>query len=426
LLQGGRKRGGHVTDLDTYFNRIDRFDGQIGAFWTVTPEVAHAHEDGPLAGIGIGVKDNIDVAGVRCTNGTPYFATRIAETDAEAIRRLRAAGAAIMGKTAQHELAFGGTTQNEHFGNCRNPWDTRRIPGGSSGGSGAAVAADLCAAALGTDTGGSVRVPAALCGVTGLRPTHGTIPNDGVFPTSWSFDTVGPIARSANLLRRLTEAMTGLELPTKPANALRIGLFVPDCDAEIAAAVRVAADMVGEVSPYEPPPLAEAWTVAWRIVAVEALAIHKERLSAQPGLFGEDVRTRLISGEAIGGVQHAADLEWARNWKRQIADVFEGLDMIALPTTLGVAGRADESEMNAATRSVSAVTYPWVLAGLPAIALPCGFSSEGLPISIQLVGPAGGDAKLLDAAEAFQLATDWHLRFPPLETSDSVSAAGPL
>jgi aspartyl-tRNA(Asn)/glutamyl-tRNA(Gln) amidotransferase subunit A len=193
-------------------------------------------------------------------------------------------------------------------------------------------------------------------------------------------------------------------------------LNIPECDPEVAQACRTAAAQVGDVSGLEPPQLEleEAWTVVWRIVAVEALAIHQARLSEHPELFGEDVRTRLLKGQAIAAVQHAADLQWARNWRGRLLGLFERVDVIALPTTLSVAGRVDESEMDATSRAVSAVTYPWSLAGLPALALPCGFSRAGLPISLQLIGAPGSDAALLDAAEAFQAQTDWHLRAPSL------------
>lgn len=159
-------------------------------------------------------------------------------------------------------------------------------------------------------------------------------------------------------------------------------------------------------------PAGEAWTVIWRIVSFEALALHRARLSQHPELYGDDARARLLAGEAIDGALHAADLQWGREGRERLLEMFERVDVIALPTTQDVATRIDESDMNATTRSVSALTYPWSLAGLPALALPCGFSRAGLPISIQLVGPPGSDARLLDAGEGFQTVTDWHLRTP--------------
>ena len=271
-----RIRSGEIGSLDAteaYLERIERLDGRIRAYITVTAEsareqagaadeaLARGETLGPLHGLPVALKDNIDTAGVRTTVGSAFFADHVPERDAEVARRLREAGAVLLGKVTMHEFAYGATTQNPHHGFCRNPWDLERIPGGSSGGSGAAVSAGLCAAALGTDTGGSVRIPAALNGVSALRPTNGRVSNRGVFPITWTFDTVGPLARAVADLALVFSVLPGFD-PEDPGSAnrpadevldrldlglagLRIGVpetfFFEDVDDEVVSVVRAAA-----------------------------------------------------------------------------------------------------------------------------------------------------------------------------------------
>jgi aspartyl-tRNA(Asn)/glutamyl-tRNA(Gln) amidotransferase subunit A len=446
-----RLRAGQLTSsalTEAYLDRIRRLDRTIGAFVTVTEEAALARARsldlafarqgpvGPLHGMPVAVKDNIDTAGVRTTAGSAFFATRVPDRDATVVARLTAAGAVIVGKTALHEFAFGATTQNPHHGCCRNPWDLDRIPGGSSGGSGAAVGAGLCAAALGTDTGGSVRIPGALNGITALRPTRGSLSAHGVFPVSWTFDTVGPMARSAADVAELFEAIVGYDaadpgsldgmpgrsLAADGLRGLRIGIprgylfdeVEPDVDSAVRGGIEVIAGLGATIEEIELPGVAAAVDVATRIILAEALAVHRDRLEQDPGCFGEDVRRRLGTGTALTGAEYAQLRQDARVWRRAVADLLSRVDVVLGPVTAIVAPPAIGAETIETTRRLTRFTYGWSLAGVPAISVPCGFSSDGLPIGMQLVARAWRDRTLLDVGIAYQQVTDWHAREPSL------------
>lgn len=447
-----RLQRGELSSLSlvqAYLDRIERDGGTVGAFVTVTAEAAlsqaaasdeareRGHLLGPLHGLPVALKDNIDTAGVRTTIGSRFFFDRVPEADAEVARRLRQAGAVLLGKLALHEFAYGATTQNPHHGVCRNPWDLDRIPGGSSGGSGAAVAAGLTPAALGTDTGGSVRIPAALNGVSGLRPTLGRVSIRGVFPITWTFDTVGPIARSVIDLTPLLTVLAGFD-PEDPASidrpvddyqrevereitGLRIGVprnfFFDDVDPEIVAAVRAAADVLAglgaEIEQIEVPGVEETHGGTTQMIWAEALAIHRRRLADEPQLFGEDVRRRLRLGDDVSGADYAACRERARRWRRTVERLFESVDVVLCPATGIVAPLAAESETIETTWRLTLLTYAWSLADVPALAIPCGFSSQGLPIGLQLAAAQWQEGLLLRVGAAYQRETSWHLRQPP-------------
>jgi aspartyl-tRNA(Asn)/glutamyl-tRNA(Gln) amidotransferase subunit A len=450
----GRLRRGEISSTElteTYLARIERRDGTLKSFVTVASESARARALaadqalergkllGPLHGLPIALKDNIDTAGLRTTVGSRFFAERAPADEAEVARRLREAGAVLLGKTALHEFALGATTQNPHHGACRNPWDPSRIPGGSSGGSGAALAADFCAAAFGTDTGGSVRIPAALNGVTGLRPTLRRVSNRGVFPVSWSLDVVGPMARSVVDVAQLLTVVAGFD-PGDPgsldrpvddypstlelgADGLRVGVprsfYFEDLDEEVERAVRAAAEVLAasgaEVEEIGLDGAADACEATSQIIRAEALAVHRERLEGNPELFGEDLRRRLPLGYDVSGADYAAHRQTGRVWTRTVERAFERTDILLTPVTGTVAPRADESETIETTRRLTRLTYGWSLAGVPTLVLPCGFSADGLPIGAQLAAPNWQEAKLLRAGAAYQLETDWHLRAPELE-----------
>ena len=448
-----RLRRGEISSVElteACLDRIERHDAEVGAFITVSADLARAQALvadealgrgaplGPLHGLPCALKDNIDTAGVRTTVGSRFFTDNVPDRDAEVWRRLREAGAVLLGKVALHEFAFGGTTQNPHHGNCRNPWDLERIPGGSSGGSGAAVAAGMCAAALGTDTGGSVRIPAALNGLSGLRPTTGRVSIRGVFPITWSFDTVGPMARAVADLASLLAVLAGFD-PEDPlsidrpaddyvaaldqsAEGLRIGFpagfFLDDVDDDVVRAVRAAAEIFAglgaSVEEIDLPGAGDAVFASTRIIWAEARAIHAERLAEQPELFGADVRRRLGLGEEVSGVDYASYVERGRRWRREVEDAFERVDVVLAPTTAIVAPVAAESEMIQTTVQLTRFTYGWTLAGVPALSIPCGFSAEGLPIGLQLAAAPWRETTLLRAGAAYQRETDWHLRAPAL------------
>ena len=451
-----RLRSGELSSVELTeqcLERIERLDAELRVFVTVTADLARERARGadealargellgPLHGLPVALKDNIDTAGIRTTAGAGFLADRVPREDAAVVERLDAAGAVLVGKVQLHELAYGGTTQNPHFGPCRNPWDPERIPGGSSGGSGAAVAAGMCAAALGTDTGGSVRIPAALNGVSGLRPTTGAISNRGLVWLTHSFDTIGPLARTVEDVAALYATLAGYD-PEEPTSVpgsqgdplaeletgiegMRIGLpasfYFDDADEPVVAAVRAAGDALAglgaSVVEVELPGSAEALEAGTRIIWAEALATHRDRLAAEPESFGEDVRRRLPSGEGVSGADYANAVQTGREWRRMLDGVFEEVDAILSPVSGAVAPLAADCETIETTRKLTIRTYGWSLAGVPALAVPCGFSPEGMPIGMQLAAPAWREPTLFRIGAAYQRATDWHLREPPLVTA---------
>lgn len=409
---------------------------------------------GALDGLPIAIKDNIDVAGVRCTAGSAWFAGRVPDRDAEVTRKLREAGAVIVAKTNMHELAYGATTLNPHYGLCRNPWDITRVAGGSSGGSGAALGADLCFAALGTDTGGSVRIPAALNGVTALRPTYGSVSNRGVLPISPSLDTVGAMARSAVDVASLARVIAGYDLrdpyavappaspeqtalavsaqvPTGsggPLDGLRVGVargfFFDGVGDAMAANARAAVDtLVGLgawASEIDMSDAGRARDDCAELIRAEALALHERRLERYGDAIGADVRERLELGRESTGVQVARALDRMRHWQARMREAFLEVDVILTPTTPDVAPRSDDGHMIALTAELTRLTYPWSLGWLPAISFPSGVAEEGLPTAVQLAAAPWQDELLLLIAKEFQRVTSFHLRRPP-----RVEAAAP-
>jgi aspartyl-tRNA(Asn)/glutamyl-tRNA(Gln) amidotransferase subunit A len=436
--------------VHTYLERIERSDAAVGAFVMVTADAArkqaaaadaaleHGRLLGPLHGLPVALKDNIATAGVQTTIGSKFFADHIPDEDAEVARRLREAGAVLIGKAALHEFAYGATTQNRHYGPCRNPWDLARIPGGSSGGSGAAVAAGMTAAALGTDTGGSVRIPAALNGVSAIRPTFGRVSNRGVFPITWTFDTVGPMARAVTDLAPLLSVISGfdaddpgsVDVPREEfarelergVEGLRFGVprnfFFDGVDHEIVTAVRRAGDVFdhlgAEVKEIEVRGAEATHEQTTQIIWAEAHAIHRSRLEKSPELFGGDVHRRLLLGQGVSGADYAECRQRVREWRRDVERLFGAVDIVLSPTTGIVAPLAEESETIETTRQLTQLTYAWSLAALPALAIPCGFSANGLPIGLQLAAARWHEGVLLRAGAAYQRETNWHVREPPL------------
>ena len=399
---------------------------------------------GPLGGIPIAVKDMIDLAGRRTTAGSAFRDDHVADEDAAVIGKLRAAGAVFTGKTNLHEWALGVTTINPHFGACRNPWDTAHIAGGSSGGSAAAVAAGLCLGAIGTDTGGSIRIPAALCGIVGLKPTFGRVSLRGVVPLSWSLDHVGPMARTVRDAALLLGVMAGhdpldpvsvdqpapdyvSELDRSPdVRGLRIGVaepfFFDESQAPVVAAAQAAVlvlrDLGATTFAIDLHEAADMGRATGVILFSDASAYHRERLGAHPEKFGADVRERLRLGLEMV-VDYPQARQTQRAWRRRLREVFQSVDAILTPATPVVAASVDDSSQASTARPMLTLfSRPFNLSGTPALTLPCGFAHtpEGrrLPIGLQLVGRWWDEATLLRIANAYERATDWHRHRPPL------------
>jgi aspartyl-tRNA(Asn)/glutamyl-tRNA(Gln) amidotransferase subunit A len=417
--------------VESYLQRIEQLDGSLNAYIAVRAEQALAEADdapdGPLRGVPVAVKDVIDVAGVATTAASKILADNVAARDATCVERLRQAGAVILGKLNTHEFAFGASTTSPHFGAAHNPWALDRICGGSSGGSGAAAAADLAAGTLGTDTAGSIRIPACFCGVTGLRPTTGLVPTAGVVPVSWSLDTVGPIARSAEDCALLLSALTGepLQLP-EAVDSLRIGIVgelfrraEPAVAAQTAEAVDQLRALGATVESVEVPLLEEAGTINQLLMLPEAAEIHLPWLRARLADYGDDVRARLLAGLLMPATAHVTGLRARRWYRSELLKLFERIDVLAAPEMPIVAppvGQTDveiHGERMPYRLALIPFNSPWSLPGLPVVSVPAGFV-DGLPVGLALVGEPRDEQTILRAAHAFQRATDWHERRPQI------------
>lgn len=449
-----RKELSPVEAVRAYIDRVERLDGTLHAYTSFQPEAAleaaRAAEAkvmagealGPLHGVPLAVKDLFGVAGWRRTCGSAFLDEEIA-ADATAVARLRDAGAVLLGLLNLHEFAFGPTGINPHHGTARNPWDTARVCGGSSSGSGCAVAAGLAAGALGSDTGGSIRIPAALCGVVGLKQTYGLASRSGIYPLSGSFDHGGPLARTVTDAALLLQAIAGEDAtdPTtcgavvedytaglgKSIAGLRVGVpedfFFTNLDPEIDAAVRAAIAALAELGAHVEEvalPFAKEAVAAWVTIAlVEAYAIHEAHVDERGDELSPDVRERLLLGRPIA----AAEYERARGRREalvaEMARVMESVDVLALPATPIAAVPVDNPVAMLGGREVTGAdvlgrfTRLAAFTGQPALSVPCGFTAGGLPIGFQLIGRRFEDASLLRVAHAYEQATPWHARRPP-------------
>ncbi len=389
------------------------------------------------------MKDVIDVAGTKTTAASKVLADNLATADATVVARLRRAGAVIVGKLNTHEFAWGASTTSQAFGAAHNPWDTERICGGSSGGSGAAVAARLVPGALGTDTAGSVRIPAALCGVTGIRPTTGRVPNRGVIPVSWTYDTVGPLAHTAEDCALLLDVIGGpdpddasttpvvgescLEGIERGVEGLRIGVVahlfegVP-IDPRVVAAVQAA---IGElerlgarVERVDALFLRRAEVVQQLVMLPEAAEAHLPWLRTRLADYGADVRARLLAGLLLPASASITGQRARRALAREARPLFERFDILASPEMPIVAPRIGEDPVEVAGQSLpyrlSLIPFnsPWSCLGVPTVSVPCGLV-DGLPVGVALTGRRLGEATVLRAAHAYQQITDWHERRPP-------------
>jgi aspartyl-tRNA(Asn)/glutamyl-tRNA(Gln) amidotransferase subunit A len=430
--------------------QIEKLNPTLNAFITVTSESAltqarsaeaeilHGNWRGPLHGIPLALKDLIDTAGVRTTAASALFKDRVAPEDAEVVRRLKNAGAVLLGKQNLHEFAYGGSSVISYYGEVHNPWDTARITGGSSGGSAASVAAGLGFGAIGTDTAGSVREPAALCGIVGLKPTYGRVSIRGVIPLSLSLDHVGPIARTVSDAAVMLQAIAGYD--TKDVNSIdvpvddylaaisdgskpaRIGVprkfFYEDLDPEIASAVEQALGVLRSLGGDSREIELDVPTDR-KLQSAESYAYHAEFVSRSPELYQPETLRRIRSGEDIRGDEVERRRHELKEIRREVGNVFDVIDVLITPTTPVPASTIAELKQNPdllRPRELSLLrnTRPANVWGLPAISVPCGFTSAGLPIGLQIIGPHWREDRVLQLAYAYEQATDWHKRIPRL------------
>jgi aspartyl-tRNA(Asn)/glutamyl-tRNA(Gln) amidotransferase subunit A len=435
-------------------DRIAAVNERLNAFLTITADDALAaarraerairagRYRGPLHGVPVSVKDLIPAAGTRTTCGSRILADWIPDTDATLIRRLREAGAILIGKTHLHEFAYGPTNVNPHYGAARNPWDPQRMTGGSSGGSGSAVATGCSYVSIGTDTGGSVRIPAALCGVVGLKPTYGRISRAGIFPLSWSNDHAGPLTRTVADAALALQALSGFDaadpgssrhpLPnfsrglTAGVKGLRLGVprefFWDNVDPEVAEAVKkaiaVLAGLGAAVRQVSWPMAVEAKAISFLIMGAESYSVHERWLKARPEDYGPDVRQRLAQGATILAGDYLRAQRLRRGLIQTLDAVLATCDVLLTPTVPVAAPRLDETtlkwpkEAESMTAALPRLTRAFNLTGTPALSVPCGLTTQGLPIGLQIAGRAFDEATVLRVGHAYEQAARIPVRRP--------------
>ena len=396
---------------------------------------------GVLSGIPLAVKDNYLTVDFPTTAGSRVYDTNPPKSDARAVVLLREAGAIVLGKTNMHEWAYGATNKISAKGPTRNPWNVRHITGGSSGGSAAALAARMAPAALGSDTGGSIRIPSAGCGVCGIKPSYDLVSREGVLPLSWSLDAVGPMATSARDLRILLGVMIGGAGPgvnsdttRTPTAKRKIRLGIPigrgfelaeDVRTPFESAQKLFADLGAEIVPVEISDMMEGFA-AWKtILHSEATAFHAKFLSERPSEYADSVRIQLEAGRCITAADYLNAQQFRRAFNHSLDLAMTGYDAFIYPTLPVTTPMLDEETLHFEGLTVSAqdsMTYvAWLanLSGLPALSIPCGFGKQGLPVGLMLMGRFGTDFDLLGLGELFQTATDWHRRVPAFASHSS-------
>ncbi|HYL92342.1 MAG TPA: amidase [Alphaproteobacteria bacterium] len=427
--------------------RIERLNPELNAFITVTAESALQEArraegeiqsgawKGPLHGIPVAVKDLLQTAGVRTTAASAVLKTFVPREDAEVVRRLKSAGAVLLGKLNLHEFAYGGSGLVGHFGPAKNPWNTKHITGGSSSGSAVAVAAGMCFAAIGTDTAGSIRLPAALCGIVGLKPTYGLVSTRGVIPLSWSLDHVGPMARTAADAALMLQTIASYDaknifsrkfppvfypsaMENRP-NALRLGVprdFWQGADREVKQAVERALTILSRIAAsVEEIKLSTA--ADFTVVRAEAFAYHQQYLPAKAKKYDAETLRRIQSGAEVSATEYIEQRHQLMWQRREVVDLFEKIDLIVTPSCPNLAPSFAELEkapkqLRQKELMMLRNTRPFNMLGLPSISIPCGFSKSGLPVGIQITGAPNAEGLVLSLANAFALETDWHTKRP--------------
>ena len=443
-----------VELIESTFAEIDRRNPHLNAFITLfreqsleaagqaEKEIRDGRIRGALHGIPIAIKDIVHVAGTPTTCGSKFFAIDPSQPDATVTAKLEAAGSIIIGKTNLHEFAYGVTTENPHFGTTANPWNTSHVAGGSSGGSAVAVVTGFCAGALGTDTGGSVRIPAAMCGAVGLKPTYGRVSVSGVFELAQSLDCVGPICRRVEDVAVMMNALAGYDSgdvhsENRPVpdytealedfvSGMKAGVpphhcfedLHPDVETNVAEAIKVLAELGVDVIELDLPSIPDAHQATLTILMAEASHFHQRRLAEHREDYGLDVREMLENGQKFSAADYVTAVRSRERTRREFAQAFEQVDFVLTPTVpvpaplRSMMDASDGSDSNLIRPRLTQNTRIFNLLGLPAISVPCGFTKEGLPVGLQIAGRWWAEGELLRVAHAYEQATPWHRMCP--------------
>jgi aspartyl-tRNA(Asn)/glutamyl-tRNA(Gln) amidotransferase subunit A len=445
-----------VEIVEAHLARIEATEPVLNSFITLLPDAARraarqaeaqilaGQYRGPLHGIPLGLKDLFHTGGVRTTSGSRIFDNFIPTEDCTVATRFRQAGAILLGKLNMHPFAYGPTGENEDYGHMHNPWNPERITGGSSGGSGSATAAGQCVITMGSDTGGSVRIPAALCGVVGLKPTYGLVSRAGLTPLAWSMDHPGPLTRTVADAALTLNAIAGYDprdvasarvsIPdyttalTGDVRGLRIGVprefLEAPLDPEVAATVQqglaVLEQLGARVTEVSFPLFPEAQAISGTILMAEASACHRDLLARDAEKLYPPVRLRLEAGLFITAADYLRAQQARSRFNARLGDLFQEVDLLAGPTEPVTAPPLLASSVRVGQGTVGTVTAltqytrPYNITGFPAISIPCGFAPDGLPVGLQLAGRPFDEITVLRAAHAYEQATDWHRRRPPI------------
>ena len=445
-----------VEIIDAHLARIDATEPVLNSFITLLADQARSaarqseadiqkgNYRGPLHGIPVALKDLYNTGGVRTTSGSRVFDNYIPEEDCTVAARFRDAGAILLGKLNMHQFAYGPTGENPDYGHMHNPWDPEKVTGGSSGGSGSAAAAGQCTITTGSDTGGSIRIPAALCGIVGLKPTYGLVSRHGLTPLSWSLDHPGPMVRTVEDAALSMNVIAGydpkdvasarVDIPdytsalTNDVRGLRIGVpkeyFYAPLDPEVDQSVHDALDLLESmgavVTVVDLPMYKDTQAISTAILMAEASAYHQDLLGRDGDKLYPPVRLRLEAGLFITAADYLRAQQGRTIFNQQARRLLDDVDLLAGPTEpvtapqlLAEKVQVGEHEIGT-TAALTQYTRPYNISGFPAIAIPCGFSQSGMPMSLQLAGRPFDELTVLRAAHAYEQATDWHNRRPPV------------
>jgi aspartyl-tRNA(Asn)/glutamyl-tRNA(Gln) amidotransferase subunit A len=445
-----KKEVSPVELTEACLKRIERLDPLLNSFITVTAEsaleeakkaeaeIARGEWKGPLHGIPLAVKDLAETAGVRTTAASAVLEHHVPSEDAEVVRRLRQAGAVMLGKLNLHEFAYGGSGMIGHFGAAKNPWNPKHITGGSSSGAAAAVAAGLCYGAIGTDTAGSIRLPAAYCGITGLKPTYGLVSTRGIIPLSWSLDHAGPMARTVLDTALMLQAIAHYDprdidcqkfppvyYPSameEDISKLRVVVaceFFNDVDQEVKKLADAAALALGKLTAGVDE-ISLATEVDRTVVRCEPYVYHQKYLPAHEQQYHPETLRRIRSGADVTAGQYIEAYRQMLWQRREVLHVFEKVDLILTPTSPMIPPsfaelEAEPDQLRRKELYMLRNTRPFNVLGLPTISLPCGFTAAGLPVGLQISGAPGAEGTVLAAARAYEKQTKWHKKRPALE-----------